>query len=488
MGANMGAGLPETFEDQELDLRRLKELAGFFVRAPQRRPIVAAAALCLTFGIGISVAVFWPRTFDCTVRILAQRNLVLPALDNPTRAVPHEADNPTRNAADSILRRDNIVALVKQLDLVDRWEATRAPLLRAKDKLFGLLHHPTDEERLRDMIELLDKRLSVVADDSSVTISIQWPERDMAYEIVSLLQTNFLEARYDTSVNVIAEAIRILQERAKPQTAEVNAAFLELTRLETERKAEALRETSISSASHFERLHREIAHSKTGAEEESGDTPESVERRQRAHLLEAEQDRQLSEVQRQVVEASATLGPEHPRVLALKEQVARLSEMRAKMTVTNASEHTVAAGIVGTSARNEKATPTRSPAGIAPSPLALTPVELKDDSKTAMARARLTAASATSNELLSRIDAANIELDVTRAAFKYQYAVVRPAERPRRPIRPNVSLVLIGTAILAALLAFVVPGGIDLLRGRLIERWQIERGLQINILGELPPL
>ena len=74
----------------------------------------------------------------------------------------------------------------------------------------------SDDDRLLDMIGLLEKQLAVGADDSSITISVEWPNRDLAFEIIDFLQKHFLEASYDANVNVIREAIRILEERAKP--------------------------------------------------------------------------------------------------------------------------------------------------------------------------------------------------------------------------------------------------------------------------------
>src|SRR5262249_19636866 len=139
------------------------------------------------------------------------------------------------------LKQDNLVAAVKQLDLVDRWEASRQPVYRVKDKIFGGLSKKPDDERVRDMVGLLVKKLQVSSDESSITIAVDWPDRDMAFEIVSYVEKNFLEARYDNSVNVILEAIQILEERAKPQAAEVDSALAELTKLEAERTAAAIK-------------------------------------------------------------------------------------------------------------------------------------------------------------------------------------------------------------------------------------------------------
>ena len=111
---------PEPASEEEFTLEQLKELVGMFLRAPRRHPHIATLTLFATLLLGLGIAIFAPRWYECDVRILAQRNLVLPALGNPNRAVPREADSPTKNAADTILQRDNMVALIKQLDLVDR--------------------------------------------------------------------------------------------------------------------------------------------------------------------------------------------------------------------------------------------------------------------------------------------------------------------------------------------------------------------------------
>ena len=63
-----------------------------------------------------------PRTYHVDAQLLAQRNTLMPALGNPGRTVPLEADVPTRAAAEAVLRRDNLLSLMKQTDLMNRWE------------------------------------------------------------------------------------------------------------------------------------------------------------------------------------------------------------------------------------------------------------------------------------------------------------------------------------------------------------------------------
>jgi hypothetical protein len=498
-------------EDDGLELQQVIDLAGFLVRAPRRRPKLAAGAFVATLTLGALLAVFWPRTYACDVRILAQRNLVLPALDNPSRAVPHEADAPTKNAADAILQRDNLVTMVRQLDLVERWQATRRPITRLKDELSGIFASKPPE-RERDMVDLVAKKLSVFADESSITISIEWAHREMALDIVSFLQRNFFEARYDTNVNVILEAARILEERAKPQAAEVDAALAELTELDAERN----------------RAHRVVPGSSAGAPSGAWSMPRALipqappphfggianfahragevaeelqDVRRRIRATKEERERQLVEAQRQLVDARATLGPLHPTVLSLKEKLAQLGEPPPELKTLDLRERDLVAQIAaGSSAASAQDVPAPASVAMRPSALALasapvapsfsgsrTPDGDRDDPKTAHARQKLQTASTKYNELLSRIEAANIELAVARASFKYQYTVVRPPELPRGPLKPNVMLVVMASIVLALLIAMLLPGLLDLLRGPYIEPWQVERSLKMPVLGELTP-
>jgi uncharacterized protein involved in exopolysaccharide biosynthesis len=510
-------------EEEEFDFQRLKELVGFLLRAPRRRPRLTAALFVLVMGFGLTVAAYWPRTYGADARILAQHNLVLPALDNPNRSVPREADTPTKNAADTIMKRDNIVALVKELDLVDRWEATRQPILRIKDKVSRAISGPrADEDRLLDLIGLLEKRLVVGTDESSINITIEWPDRDMAYEIVSLVLKNFLEARYDSNVNVITEAIRILEERAKPQSEEVDKALDELSKAEAQRrtKISAIKAPTSVRTSHVVRTVAPSASSGSKAAPAPDDDLPLVtqleEVRHRIREVEDEQHHHLAEAQNQLVDARTTLGPLHPTVLALNEKIATLSDPPAELAPLKARERELVAKLAkasapppasSASANAGKAHPASpAAAGTTVTTVAIAAAEnevnpdglssgvrdtladlMRDDPETALARSKLQAATTKYSELLSRIEAAKIELDVTRASFKYQYTVVRPPELARRPLKPNVTLLMAVSVLLALFVSILVPGALDLARGRFVEPWQVERALGLPLLGELNP-
>jgi uncharacterized protein involved in exopolysaccharide biosynthesis len=83
------------------------------------------------------------------------------------------------------------------------------------------------------------------------------------------------------------------------------------------------------------------------------------------------------------------------------------------------------------------------------------------------------------------VEAAQIELDTARAAFKYRYNIIRPAQVPKRAEKPDVPLALLGGVLSGLLLALLVCLIKDSARGRLMERWQIERWLQLPVIAEV---
>lgn len=116
--AQAHGGDQEPGEEEGLDLDAIRDWIGFVWRARQRQPKVAIGVFAVIAGLGLLVSFTMPRIYNSQVKLLVQPDLVGPALSNPGRAVPHE-DNPLANVADTIMRRDNLVALVKETNLVD---------------------------------------------------------------------------------------------------------------------------------------------------------------------------------------------------------------------------------------------------------------------------------------------------------------------------------------------------------------------------------
>ena len=197
--------------------------------AVRRHPWILLAAI----GAGLVASfAFWqvlPRSYHTECRLLAQRNLIMPALGNPRRAVPIDSDNPTRGVSEIVLARDNLVDVIKHTGLRERWYAERAPLLRFKDWAQSRLRKPpTEAQALEALVGLLEKRLTVSNDDTSVTLAINWPNARTAADLLQVAEDNFLAARHATEVSTIDETISILEGHAADVRAIIDSTFAQI--------------------------------------------------------------------------------------------------------------------------------------------------------------------------------------------------------------------------------------------------------------------
>jgi hypothetical protein len=87
-------------------------------------------------------------------------------------------------------------------------------------------------------------------------------------------------------------------------------------------------------------------------------------------------------------------------------------------------------------------------------------------------------------ELLSRIDAARIELETAQAAFKYRYAVLNPPQLPKGAQSPSLPTVLLGGLLAGLALGVLAARVRDWRAGWILSTWQIERQLGIRVLAQ----
>src|SRR5262249_25727333 len=203
---------PDDFELIDFDL--VKHWVGFVLHAVRRRKPLALTVALLTVGATLAALSVMPRTYRIEATLLAQRNSVMPSLSNPNRRLPIEADSPTRAAAETVLRRDNIVSLMQQTDLVNHWYQERSWLFRLKDRLMELIGASTEEEKAQALLEFVESRLTVKVAEPTVTISFEWPDAQIGYRLVDTALQNFMEQRHSTEVSTIAETISILEGHA----------------------------------------------------------------------------------------------------------------------------------------------------------------------------------------------------------------------------------------------------------------------------------
>jgi uncharacterized protein involved in exopolysaccharide biosynthesis len=515
--------------DKLVDFRQIADYAGFVAGALGRHKIIAGVTFILVLAVTAAAAHFWPKTYHVQAKLLAQRYDRIAALDNPGRAFGPDTDVPSRSAEAAVLRHDNLVTVIKQTDLLNQWERTRAPILKVKDAMFQrVFGKPTTDEQLDGFIGLLEQRLLVsVNAEGMIEFNLDWPDGRVAYELVHAAMQNFIESRRASETSAITESISILGRSAASLQADIDRSFAELQseqarrpRAEPAKRAAPAPSTFITSAA-----------ADPAPPILAGASPEILSdmTRQKAALdltrqeiakLEDSRRQQLSDLQAKLASGLTIYTEGHPTITGLRQSIASVSRDSPQLIALRSEAQRLEAQFESTSkivedeeekaefarrapAGQQVARPSEKPvsartaqiAALAPLPgAALASVSRASDEvafggspsdSTSPSSLRLRLELGQLSSIRDRINGAQIELASSEAAFQYRYSVMKPAQEPRKPIKPNVPAILVAGALGAFLLAMAASVGTDLLSGRIVEPWQLERQVGVPVLFRL---
>jgi uncharacterized protein involved in exopolysaccharide biosynthesis len=449
--------LPEDHDDERGGGRPTpREWVGYVAGALRRRWRLAA----LVFAAGVALAVVWLQVrtpmYRVETTIMAQRQQALPSIGHPTAL----DDAPTRTAWELVHRRENLLALVRQahLDPQDpRLLGWRGRLVRGARSVLGA-PAPSADDELASLVLRLDKELLVTTSEGTITLSFDWHDPRQAYELVEAALQNFLEARHLQEVTAMDEAISLLRGRVSTLRAQLDRTIEESRGELPPLEGPPPRPVAGVAAPSEELIQ---ARSLLEAKERAIADVEEFRRRRQADL-QAQLDAQravYSEVHPTIValrQDLEALSRESPQVAPLREEARRL---RAEYAQRLAQE----------TARQEARTAAPAPVRrFAPG----------DTERVRQARFEY-------QQMVERMNAAQLDLDAARAAFKYRYSVVWPAQLPKEPVSPKPARDF-ALGLLAALLGTLgLVTFLDLRSGVALHRWQVEEALALPVLGEL---
>ncbi len=469
---------PPEGEADLFDYRLLRDAAGFLVRATRRRR--ALAALCFAAVLALAVFSLWalPKRWQVQARLLAQRNPVMWTLSNPGLPRPFDWDTPARAARETVLRRDNLVALCKQTHFVERYLAKRPPAVRAWHWLRDSVAGPRTQERLLDdLVDTLQTRLwvEVGGNEATVTITFEWSDPEIAYQMVEAAVENFLEVRHAQEAAIVGETISILEVHASRLQRQIDGG------VETLREKEKL----------YRRTPSPLARRVVVPRARPADSDEVARlkallaaKRRALNDLEEFRQRRTDELQGQLVKLQAIYADQHPEVVSARQNIEALSGPSPQINALHdevlelEKELTRRGGVPGDTAR-EVIVP-----AITESDLASPPASEAEDPRLEYERGQLRLLLRQYTNMLERIEGARMELDTVKAAFKYRYSIITPPLMPKKPLRPN-PLVTLAAGLLGGILFGVFAAvALDLRSGRVLERWQLERVLGVRVLAE----
>ena len=492
--------LPPGTEPELFDTQLLRQMVGFVFRGVRRHRFLSALSFLIMVLVGAVAAVVLPRTFHVESRLLANNNDLIRALGNPRSSLP--SDDPTRAARELVFANDNLVSLIKQTNLMKNWEQTRPGVVKLKDQVVNFVAgEPTEEDRIDAMVGLLEKKLQVGTDQQTVTISIDWHDAQMAYLLVETAQQNFLETRHVTEMTAISEALSILEMHGGQLQKMVDDALHELERVRDTRRKGAMANQPPMAAPES----GSVTFAPAAAVQERLDAPSSATEQELGQLkfllnskkralgdLEDFRSRRVTELSAQLAEQKVQYADQHPIVMDMRQRIHALKLDSPQMTQVKADIDSLIQEYRRKGGRDPDALvePSRARSVrriVAPqaTQTALSNAELSEDPMVEFSRNNLRVAAAKYEELLMRIDGARIEQDTTRAAFKYRYSVVRPASVPKKPVKPDVAIILAVTAVLAFFTALMAGALRDWVSGRLVEAWQVERALGLPVLSRV---
>lgn len=487
-------------EPQLFDTRFGRQVVGFVFRGVRRHRLLAFFVFVLVLGLGLAAAVLLPRTYHAESRLLANKNELIRALGNPRSSLP--TDDPTRAARELIFARDNLVSLIKQTNLLKAWEENRPPIVRVKDSVMrAVFGEPSAEDKLDAMVGLLEKKLQVSTDQQTVTIAIDWSDPQMAYLLVETAQQNFLETRHVTEMTAISEALSILEMHGAQVQKSVDDALRELERVRELRRKGGNPNAPAGSPEAQPVVVPAPAPAPEPVKPDPGPSATEQELAQLKFLLNSKKraladledfrSRRVTELTAQLQEQKVQYADQHPIVLdtlsridAMKADSPQMIQVKADIDALE-QEYKRKGGVNSDALIEPKPRTANAQRRIGGPPAALTNAELSDDPLVEFARNNLRVASAKYEELLMRIDSARIEQDTARAAFKYRYSIVRPASVPKKPIKPDVTMVVAASLVLALIAALLIGALRDFVSGRLVEAWQVERSLGLPVLSQV---
>lgn len=446
---------------------------GFVVRAPSRHKALAAGALASVLAVAIGLSLAMPVRYRVQAVVLAQRSQIS-TLPNP--GVSREWDVPSRGAREIVIRRENLISLAKQVNMPERYLQSRAPIVRAKDWVYAHLlgSHRDYEDLLDGLVDTLQTRLFLYGGpEGTITISLDWSNRELAFDIVQAALESFLEERRVAEITAVGEAIAIFQahdERVQQQIA--------TTVEQVAQRERVLRLRGMPARP------RAVRPASAGDEDLSRmEVTLATRRRALDELMHLRQQR-LSEMQAQLLQQQAIYAPSHPTLSSTNQTIATLSRPSPQILALQAEVQELEAEV---SRRGGQVRDVGAIAASADSMLAearLRVMEMEDP-RLETERRRLEDLLRQHSGLVQRIDSARLEMDTAQAAFKYRYAVVTPPQIPKGPLKPYRILYLVGGLLGGVAMAFFAATAADLRRGRVLERWQVEKNLSLQVMGEI---
>jgi uncharacterized protein involved in exopolysaccharide biosynthesis len=461
---------PEKDSGDIVDWSSVRHHVGFALRAARRRPTVAVLCFLAVASLGPIALAVMPKTYRVEAILTAARNPVVSTLTYPVLQRSFDSDDPAQAAHDAILRRDKLEALCEETGLVERFEKTRSPMRQFRDRVEELVtgRPRTPEERIEALVERLEKRLTIevpsaqpgaspAAARDRVIVAVEWPDAETAKLLVETAARLFFEGRRERELAMVRDAMGVLEIHATSVRGEVEAKVNSVHALEVGLVR------GNSTLSRTDRSQR----GRVPQEETLAQLRSTLEAKKlAASEIERFREQRGQQLREDLARQRAGYSERHPDVVRTRKLLDALDAPPPQLAALRTDIATLEQDL-------ERATATVS--------------RLVDDETPTLEyeRTGLRQLLAQYSTIRDRIDGARVEMRAAEAGFEHRYGWTVPPRIPRKPVSPNPLLAL-GSGVLGGLVfSLFAAAALDARSGRVLERWQLERGLGLRVLGEL---
>lgn len=468
----------------EFDFTATKEMLVLILRAPLRRPKLAAFIFASVMLLATIASVRVRPTYEAQAAIVVQKNAMLPTFGDAAKNVPSNEIDPAVGVSETVKGRQNLISLAQQTHLADKTKIPPNPSLSSE---------PSDEDKLQAAVKVLERKLTVTSDGVTINFVADWSDPQTAYDLVSAAVHNFLDSRTAAEVAIVSDAIDLLEEHAKREREGIDVAMDEFLRLKETWKAPARSSAAASAAApSVAGANRPQPDETVGPAQQAEIAKRLDEKKQQIKEMQEDRRRQMSELNAQMAGALGNLTPSHPTVIGLRRKIEAFSQEPANLTALKNEERSLLNELASIEGPKDGARASAGALGVvlgtrgtgASSVASKQDLEIVDPAS-AMALSKLQSRIRKYEDFMDQISAAKLQLDLARNAFKYRYSVFKPAEMPTSPKYPVRLMLIVGGTFFAAFLAAIVGVLLDLASGHFVESWQVKRKLDLPLLGEV---
>lgn len=469
----------------------IKSYLAFALRAVRARLLLTSLTFLGGAALAVAAAMYYPRTFVCTTVLMGQGSMVLEGMNAGAQAFP--------GAANLIVRKENLEAIVRQTGLVKKALERRPPLVKFKDGIREKISGKPDEKTMiAIMVGTIQGRTSVVTDWSTLTVNVAWTDPRTAAELAEAARESYVKNRHAAEMSAFEEKTTILEGHSARVREEIEALARQISQGRQEDELATRRAAADTAAA--------IAASKPSPnpvpvrvetrrsvpnERQQALKQELEEKKRRLAELENERERQMREGRAKIADLKLRLMPSHPEVETAEQRLALLAQVPSEVMLLRSEIQSIETEVSQLeSLEKTGVAAARAPARKADGAVASEPLPseiiglLKQDDANPILVAQLSGAVTKYGALRDAIRSGRIELDTAQAAFNQRYKLIVPAEPPGKPIKPNVFLILGGGLAVAFLLSLAIPVLLELRTGIMVERWQVHH-VQLPVLAEL---